>query len=616
MTTDPNRRSSVKAPHASVQGIRLFERGRRSPRLLPWVLGVLGVAVAGTSIFACMEEESSDPNRNGNQPPGGQNPGKDGGAEDGGATDADTPNEDGGTDDRDADASVVIGPRKTDPKPLTTTESFYPRVIRRQNGTLVASVIRFLGESGRMGAEFFESTDDGLSFAHVGVVDDPINQSGLCCGTLYELPKGLGSLAAGTLLFAASGGGDAADSPMSIPIWQSTDGGKTWAFLSKAITASKARKNGGLWEPEFSMLDDGSLVCHYSDETDGNHSQKLVAVRSSDGVQWGAPKETVAPGPFALRPGMPVVRRPPGKDYVLSYEICGLEGAHCAAFVRKSSDGWNWGDVGQQGTRVFTIESKHFRHAPTLAWHDQPGGSGRFYMVGQMVYDANGAVAPENGTVLLANTQEGNGPWFPIPAPVAVPSANDNFCPNYSSPLLPLADGSIALELASRWDGDTCRTYFARAPLTNVTDGAELQDGAAFRLASVISGLCLDVASGSTEAGANVQQFTCNGSNAQKWTVKRDASGTISLRAGTTNMCLSVVGNASAPGTNVDQEPCDGGPAQAWSVRGVGLGHYELKHAGSSICLDVAQASTAPGSNVATWTCNDLAPQIWQFKAL
>lgn len=581
----------------------------RSARRAGAVIGACVVLAA----FACGDESSSDDLGVGPHPGGdGGRPNADGGSSDGGGIfepDFDGSSPDGGTT-PEPDAG---GPRKTDPQPFPVSEGFYPRVIQRSNGAILASVIRFLPDSQRMGATFFESTDDGVTFKQVGVLDDPMNKRGLCCGTLYELPRAIGALTAGTLLYAASNGGDTKNEPMTIPIWQSTDGGRTWAYLSKAGTGAVNRAGGGLWEPELVLLDDGNLVCHYSDETDGVHSQRLVATRSSDGVNWSAPKNVVSFDDHALRPGMPVVRRPPGQDYTLSYEICSLSSGPCTAFTRTSKDGWNWGDTNALGARASTIDGKHFRHAPTLAWNAKPGDSGRFYMVGQLVFDGSGKTTPESGTILLANTQRGFGYWFPIAAPIPVPDAFDNFCPNYSSSLLPLDDGNVVLEVASRWDGKACRTYYARAPLTNVSDGSEIADGKTYRLASVISGLCLDVDQSSTQAGANVQQFTCNGTNAQAWTVVRATSGTIALRAGTGNMCLAVAGNSGAPGANVEQQPCDGGPAQSWNLRGVGVGHYELKHTGGTTCLDVAAASTSPGSNVATWTCNDLAPQIWKF---
>jgi hypothetical protein len=476
---------------------------------------------------------------------------------------------------------VTNAPVRTAPAALPVPDGFYPRAIQRANGKIVASVVRAL-PSGRMGATIFESADDGVSFTEIGAIDDPINQGGLCCGTLYELPRALGALAAGTLLWSASAGGDTPNAPMVLPLWKSEDDGRTWQLLSKIATASKPRSQGGLWEPELSLLDDGTLAAHWSDETDAAHSQKLVVARTSDGVTWRDRHDTVALATFGFRPGMANVRRPPGGPFVMSYEICGVGGDSCTAWIRTSDDGWSWGDPKSQGIRIATVDGLHFRHAPTLAWSAAPGANGRFYVVGQMTYGANGAVAGgTNGSVIFASPEGGTHAWYTIPAPVPVPEAFDNFCPNYSSSVLPLDGGKVALELASKWDGQFCKMYFARGPLVDVTDASELTDGTTYRLVSTQSGLCLD---------DGVQQ-PCNGGAAQRWTL---------TRAGST---LTLSNGASLHD-------------HAWTARAMGTGYYALESTVEAKCLDVAGGSGAAGATVSEWACNDLAPQIWKFEAL
>ena len=573
--------------------------------LYTFALGATAAACGGSDAPADPFVAQDDTPPGASSPaPGGAGPGSDGAG-----GDSATGPTDGG-------AVRPKGPRKTSPQPLHgVPDGFYPRLVLRADGTIVASVVRFLPASGRMGASFFESKDGGVSFAAIGNLDDPRTQGGLCCGTLYELPKPLGAMPAGTLLFSASAGGDAPNAPMTLPVWKSGDGGRTWAFVANVAVGAVPRKNGGLWEPELAMLDDGSLTCHWSDETQGAvHSQKLVVARSTDGVTWTGKHDTVAVLPQGHRPGMPNVRRPPGGPFVLSYEICGVAGDSCTAWFRTSDDGWTWGDPASPGFRPTTLDGRHFRHAPTLAFSPKPGAGGRFFLVGQMTHRADGTVAPDNGKVLFANSERGYGAWYPVPAPVPVPDAYDNFCPNYSSTLLPLEDGTVGLEIASRWDGNVCRSYFARGPLIETTDASEITAGD-YRLVSLQSNLCLDVAGGSTAAGANVQQYGCNGLTAQRWKVTRSANGDVALAAAVSGMCLTVAGNAAAPGANVVQQPC-GGAGQAWTLRNVGVGHYELRHAGTGSCLDVAGGSKAQGGNVAQWTCNDLAPQIWRLDRL
>jgi hypothetical protein len=357
-----------------------------------------------------------------------------------------------------ADASTEA-PAVTWPAPLSDGDSFYPRAILRGDGSILASAVGHL-PSGRIGALFYRSSDEGVTFAPLGAIDDPLADTGLCCGTLFELPSGLGALPAGTILWAASVGGDTPTAPMALVVWSSADGAN-WTELSRIATATKPRSQGGLWEPELALARDGSLVAFWSDETDAAHSQKLVAARSSDGVVWQEQRDVVALDGFALRPGMANVRHAigGGSDYVMTYEVCGLAGDSCSVWLRTSGDGWDWGDATDRGERPATADGLHFRHAPTLAFAHE-----RVLVVGQMAYDDNGDIAVQNGSTILQRDGDGDA-WTTLTAPVAVPDAADNFCPNYSSPLLPLDDGRIVLELASRWDGSTCRTYFARGPI-------------------------------------------------------------------------------------------------------------------------------------------------------
>ncbi len=350
--------------------------------------------------------------------------------------------------------------------PLRDDTGLYPRAIRLAhngdaNGRILASVVTFDGNNG-LGA-IHESTDDGATFQQVGAVADPESAAGqgLCCATLYELPQQVGDLPAGTLLWASSAGQDEADRRMALRIWASQDLGRTWTYLSACATATGT---GGLWEPEFSIAADGALVCHYADETDSGHNQKLSAARSYDGVTWTDHHDTVASSWSEDRPGMPMVRKLPNGTYFMSYEICNPGGQYqCVVHYRTSADGWDWGDPAHLGYRPETADGRYFRATPTIAWAPSPDGNpdGRILLIGQMLLNADGSTAAGNGNTILVNEANGAGPWRDIPSPVAVPGATVNFCPNYSSPLLPSADGTRVLEIATDWDGDVCKPYYA-----------------------------------------------------------------------------------------------------------------------------------------------------------
>ncbi|OKJ74762.1 RICIN domain-containing protein [Streptomyces sp. CB02460] len=502
--------------------------------------------------------------------------------------------------------------------PLGSGTGLYPRAIRLEhsgaaNGRVLASVVSFNGNNG-IGA-IHESTDGGATFRQVGSVADPESSGGqgLCCSTLFELPRQVGSLAPGTLLWAASSGADEQNRRMALRVWRSNDVGRTWSYLS---TCASANGTGGLWEPEFSVAADGALVCHYADETDPAHSQKLAAARSYDGVTWQDRRNTVAGSWQPDRPGMPMVRRLPNGTYFMSYEICNPGGQYqCVVHYRTSADGWNWGDPASLGYRPETVDGKYFRAAPTIAWAPAPGGgaNGRLLLIGQQLLNRDGTPAADSGRTILANTENGTGPWYEIEAPVKVAAPTATYCPNYSSPLLPSADGRTVLEIATDWDGSVCRPYVATGPLTGTGDAAGVADGARYRLVNANSGQCLDVAADSRVAGGNVQQWTCNGLGPQAWTLRAHGDA-FTLTGVNSGYCLDVENGSATPGANVRQWYCNAATAQDWRLQNAGRGYYRLVVKSSGQCLDVSQGSRTAGANVQQWTCNGQQPQLWRLE--
>jgi len=353
---------------------------------------------------------------------------------------------------------------------LSSGTALYPRAVRlshnpdsSKSGSIVVSVTAFPNGNPEAG---FYSSHDGSSFTQLSSITDPDFPSGLCCGALYELPAQVGALSPGTLLWAGSVGQNSATVPMVLKVYASSDQGATWSYLSNCAAASSPRSvAGGLWEPSFTIAGDGALVCFYSDETQPNHSQLLNHVRSYDGVHWQALSYLIASNIPQDRPGMAVVTKLPSGTYFMTYELCGP--AACTVFYKASADGWDFGDPANVGTKIQTGAGEWFEHAPVNAWSPSTSSTnGTILVVGQMM-DDNSGVSPGNGVTLFTNhSSDGSGPWTAVPAPVKVPDAYDNYCPNYASDLLPSVDGKSLLELASDYSGSVCQTYFATGPLS------------------------------------------------------------------------------------------------------------------------------------------------------
>ncbi len=362
--------------------------------------------------------------------------------------------------------SSGLAARSKLPVPAGLVGSLYPRVLVLRHsgsayGQLVASVTSL---SGNQGLGLIYHSKSGKSFHLVGIIRDPAasHNFGLCCSTLYQLPIRIGRLPAGTLLWAASVGQNVSvHRRMSIDIWESQDLGKRWKPLSRCATAANSR---GIWEPQFSVDRAGDLVCYFSDETSPRHSQRIAEVRSKDGVHWGKVHAVVAASAYADRPGMPVVLRVSKRRWLMSYEVCTPSGIHaCAAHLRSSRNGWNWGDPRNLGKMVVSRSGLYFNHAPTLQVV-RSGGKTFLLLIGEVLHQPDGHYAPGNGKTIFVNAHGGRGTWTTLATPVAVTDASNDPCTNYSSVLVALR-GRL-LELASDYDlNGVCRTYFASEPL-------------------------------------------------------------------------------------------------------------------------------------------------------
>lgn len=337
----------------------------------------------------------------------------------------------------------------------------YPRVIRLEhngaaNGRVLASVGRVDGSAQGI---IMESVDGGVTFDHVGTVTDPegADGRGMCCGTLFELPSAVGDMPAGTLLWGATVGYKVpeADRHTKQRLWISRDLGRTWTFRSDIYT-SPNQYNG--WEPDFSVSSDGQLVAHFSDESDKPaHDQKLVRMRSVDGVTWTDYTETVKNADFYVRPGMAGVRKLPDGRYFMVYEVCNLDEPMCSVYFRYSADGWDYGDPVDLGTSVRTADGKWVRHTPTVTVTPQ----GTIVLAAEMLVNADGSKAEGNGKTLLVNEKAGEGAWREMPAPVQVPSPDNHGCMNFSPSLLASPDGASVLEVATDVVDGVCHAFYA-----------------------------------------------------------------------------------------------------------------------------------------------------------
>lgn len=477
--------------------------------------------------------------------------------------------------------------------------TLYPRVVRLQHGPantygrLIASTNGII----------FQSNDNGASWSLLGNVPTVGGSSERCCATLYELPQQVGSLPAGTLISAAS---YFSGSTPAIEVYTSSNQGASWVYHSTPVV--RGDSSHGLWEPEFEVANDGALVMFWSDETDACCSQKLAQIRSYNGSSWQDETNTVRSTVQGDRPGMITVSKLPNGHFFMSYELCGP--AACTVFSRTSTDGWNFGDATNMGTRVQTTAGQYLEHAPLNRWSPSVlSSNGAILLAGQVMFESNGSVSASNGKVLFANTNvDGTGNWYTIAAPVQVPTAYDNYCPNYSSALLPATDGSSILELASDYLNGGCIVYFASEAWNQLP-----ADGSTHVFQSVQApALCLDNTGWSTANNTSAELWDCNSAPVQNWTVHAKGGGWFSIQNQQTGLCVDNTGGSTTPGNLVTLWGCANNANQNWMFMDLGNGSYKLMNQASvSLILDDPAGSTTHGTQLQLWTDNGLAPQQW-----
>jgi len=132
------------------------------------------------------------------------------------------------------------------------------------------------------------------------------------------------------------------------------------------------------------------------------------------------------------------------------------------------------------------------------------------------------------------------------------------------------------------------------------------------RLVARHSGSCLDVSGSGTADGANIQQWSCNGTSAQSFRIEDAPGGGKRLINTNSGKCVDVAGSGTSNGTDIRQWSCNGTAAQAFLVEDRGGGYVRLRNRNSNKCAQVQ--GTGDGADVVQWTCGSGRNQQWRIE--
>ncbi|MFF5291175.1 RICIN domain-containing protein [Paractinoplanes globisporus] len=141
--------------------------------------------------------------------------------------------------------------------------------------------------------------------------------------------------------------------------------------------------------------------------------------------------------------------------------------------------------------------------------------------------------------------------------------------------------------------------------------------GGTYQLAVTKSGMCIDVAAGSKDNGALLQQWGCTaGATWQQFRLTAVNSTQYQLVNVNSGRCVDVPGGSTASGVQVQQWGCAAQTNQYFTLAASGTNTFQIVNVNSGLCLSDQGASTSSGAAIIQETCTANTNKQWAFNAI
>lgn len=142
-----------------------------------------------------------------------------------------------------------------------------------------------------------------------------------------------------------------------------------------------------------------------------------------------------------------------------------------------------------------------------------------------------------------------------------------------------------------------------------------LSGASAYALVSEANGTCVDARAAATANGTAIQQYTCNGTTAQRYRFAATDGGYARISPDTdARQALDVVDVSTADGAGIQLWTYGGGANQQWKPVRESAGVYRLTARHSGKCLSTPASATA-GERLVQRTCDGSAAQRFRLVA-
>lgn len=266
--------------------------------------------------------------------------------------------------------------------------------------------------------------------------------------------------------------------------------------------------------------------------------------------------------------------------------------------------------------------STYYLFEDALAWKDARERCANAYGGGHLVTIESAAeneiVASlarqgnQNAYWIGASDEDNEGSWRWVTGKAVEPIAWGNTEPNGGT-----AENAAAINNKNSPSGIWCDYSHAKHPdfgyIMEVDGGAFEQQGEV--VTDIEDGIysinmfanhdyAVDVSGGATGSGCNVQLWTANGKDYQRWRFTRNDDDTYTIVNIKSNCALDVQGGNQGSNANVIVYEPNNTAAQRWYIERDDTGSYFLRAKCSNCYLDVAGYSFSDGCNMITWYAN------------
>lgn len=158
--------------------------------------------------------------------------------------------------------------------------------------------------------------------------------------------------------------------------------------------------------------------------------------------------------------------------------------------------------------------------------------------------------------------------------------------------------------------------FHEKVPLTRNIKGNEIEEGVYTIRSSVAPEKALDVVSGSVKSEANVQLWTANNTNAQKWRLKKEGTY-YTLQCVNSNKFLDLESNLPQNGKTIWQFEQNWTDAQKWRIDYIEKSLYKIAaKSDNTYFIDLDGACPTEGTNIQIYKWNNTLAQKWYLERL